>query len=289
MSDGGQGIRLFSSEEALRNIFEEWEAEQPDSDDDDDADSNVLDSNPNIQRNDNEKDYILISQLRHFIAQPYIHPPLLLPSSGHHKFHIRTYVLAAGSLRVYVYKEMLALFAANPYTPPCQPNNNSDDTIDLTAHLTNTCLQTETGSRKNTVRRFGALDDDLPSAAQTQNHSQNNWKHSVHAQICAITAEVFEAAARGMMVHFQTLLNAFEIFGVDFLVDATGKAWLLEVNAFPDFKQTGEEFKGVVGGLFESVVDVAVRPFFGVGGKGRRERSGSGGLEMVLDLDLGRR
>ncbi|KAI9851940.1 MAG: hypothetical protein M1830_006839 [Pleopsidium flavum] len=238
MSDRGQGIRLFSSEFELRRIFEEWEAEQPDSDEDDnDADSNVIHTDTTTLSNNHDKDYIVTSQLRHFIAQPYIHPPLLLSSSNNHKFHIRTYVLAVGSLRVYVYKEMLALFAATSYTPP------GEGTIDLTAHLTNTCLQTDPGRRRNT-----------------------------------------------------TLPNAFEIFGVDFMVDEMGSAWLLEVNAFPDFAQTGEELRGVVGGLWEGVVGVVVPGFFGIGGerKGSSEfeegaSEGVAGLEMVLDLDLGRR
>lgn len=105
-----------------------------------------------------------------------------------------------------------------------------------------------------------------------------------------------------MTLHFQTRPNAFEIFGLDFLVDGDGKVWLLEVNAFPDFGQSGGEAegRGVVRGLMESVVRVAVGGFFGVGVRegreGERERKGDGheegresGLRKVLDIDLGRR
>ncbi len=107
-------------------------------------------------------------------------------------------------------------------------------------------------------------------------------------QICEVTGEIFEAAARGQMVHFQTLPNAFEVFGVDFLVDAEGTAWLLEVNAFPDFKQTGEELRGLIQGLWEGVVDLAVAPFFGVEGA-KSEDASENGMVLVRDLDLGRR
>jgi tubulin--tyrosine ligase len=67
MSERGQGIRLFSTEEELTGIFEEWD---PPSDDEDEEDA----------RSDagDDNDGIMTSQLRHFIAQPYIHPPLLL-------------------------------------------------------------------------------------------------------------------------------------------------------------------------------------------------------------------
>jgi hypothetical protein len=113
-----------------------------------------------------------------------------------------------------------------------------------------------------------------------------DWRSHVFTQICETTGEVFEAAARGMMVHFQTLPNAFEVFGLDFLVDAVGTAWLLEVNAFPDFRQTGDDLRDLVAGLWEGVVDVAVSPFFGIEGS---DGCRNDGMVLVRHLDLGRR
>ena len=127
---------------------------------------------------------IMVSQLRHFVAQPYIDLPFLLPSVPR-KFHIRAYVLAVGGLRVYIYREMLALFAATPYQMP-----SSTITPNLRAHLTNTCLQD--GDRDGSVERFWALGD-----------VGDAWKERVWGQICGVTGEVFQAAARGMMIHFQ--------------------------------------------------------------------------------------
>lgn len=258
MSDRGQGIRLFSSEAELSSIFEEWEASAPDSDYEN-------------EEQEEGKEYIVTSHLRHFVAQPYIHPPLLLKmesSSKPAKFHIRTYVLASGSLSVHVYKPMLALFASSPYTPPTFSSP-------LSPHLTNTCLQSQTPSSYPPVKAFWTLED------LSQEEKEGIWK-----QICEVTGEVFEAAARGMMVHFQTMPNAFEVFGLDFLVDEGGVAWLLEVNAFPDFRQTGQELMGVVGGLWEEVVGKAVGGFFGVE---REKEDGEGGLVEVRRVDLGRK
>lgn len=279
MSDRGQGIKLFSTEAELQAIFEEWEADQPDSDaeaEDGDTHSTTGDS-PKIREGNEEN--IITSQLRHFIAQPYIHPPLLLEPSGGCKFHIRTYILAVGALRVYVYRPILALFAAKPYHPPwSQP--------DLRAHLTNTCIQ-DTGEREGSVRAFWDLPDEVSMIPEVCDpKSRDDWKVSVFDQICKVTGEVFEAAARGMMVHFQPLPNAFELFGLDFLVDAQGSAWLLEVNAFPDFKQTGDDLKSLVAGLFEEVVDVAIKPFFNID---NAALSGTESMTRVLDIDLGRR
>ena len=260
MSDRGQGIKLFSTMEELQNIFEDWEADQPDSEDEEDEEVDGK------QGSSEDKDVIMTSHLRHFTAQPYIHPPLLVPSLGSCKFHIRTYVLALGSLSVYVYKPMLALFATTPYTPPWESSS------DLTAHLTNTCLQPST--RDSTVHSFWS--SSLPLSG--------TLKASIFEQICSVTGEIFEAAAKGMMIHFQTLPNAFEVFGVDFLVDNEGKAWLLEVNAFPDFRQTGDELSGIVEGLWREVVAEAVGGFFG-----GKEQKGSEDLVLVRKVELGRR
>ncbi|KAH6616491.1 tubulin-tyrosine ligase family-domain-containing protein [Boeremia exigua] len=282
MSDRGQGIRLFSSEEELTEIFEEWDPESDDEEEEEDARSDTGRTDDN--------DGIVTSQLRHFVAQPYIHPPLLLAPPGDptqlRKFHIRTYILATGALRVSIYKPMLALFAASPYSPPWTTPFDSPAARDeaLRAHLTNTCLQ-DSGDRDGSVGLFW----DLPEALPSHPDAPRDWKDRVFDQIKAITAETFEAAARGMSIHFQPLPNAFEVFGLDFMVgieaDGALNTYLLEVNAFPDFRQTGEELSGVVAGLFEGVVGEAVAPFFGV----EREGEGDGRMVRVLDVDLGRR
>ncbi|USP74046.1 uncharacterized protein yc1106_01320 [Curvularia clavata] len=293
MSDRGQGIRLFSSEQELTEIFEEWDPESDDENEDEDARS---DSNIQEEKKDEEDNGIITSQLRHFIAQPYIHPPLLLspPNSpapdSLRKFHIRTYVLATGALKLHVYRPMLALFAAKPYLPPWSATVSQNSQDAMRAHLTNTCLQ-DSGDREGSVALFWDLPDTLPaqpdfSAGEIQ--ASADWKTQVFDQICGITAATFEAAARGMSIHFQPLPNAFEIFGLDFMVSVEKESgelrtWLLEVNAFPDFRQTGGELQGLVQGLMDGVVDVGIRPFFGL--KENEDES----MVKVLDVDLGKR
>ncbi|KAK3402256.1 survival protein sure-like phosphatase/nucleotidase [Sordaria brevicollis] len=296
MSDRGQGIRLFSTMDQLQEIFDGWEVESDDEEDEDDDDAG-----PNtgaVQKvgkgDDSDDDAgINTSHLRHFIAQPYVHPPLLLPELQNRKFHIRVYVLAVGALKVYVYKDMLALFAGVPYVAPSSTTPTTSDgdgdasegpELDLSAHLTNTCLQTYLSPQaaENSVHRFW----DLPALSPSyfpQNKAEDIWE-----QICEVTGELFEAAARGMMIHFQPMEQAFEVYGLDFLVDADdaegkNRAWLLEVNAFPDFKQTGE-LKGVVGGFWEGVIKEAVGPFAGVEIKEEDEK-----MRLVREVDLGRR
>ncbi|KAM0714367.1 hypothetical protein Q7P37_010154 [Cladosporium fusiforme] len=286
MSDRGQGIRLFSSEEELTEIFEEWDPPSDDDEEDEDEAAHSGDESATPasrpDHDDDEDKGIMTTQLRHFVAQPYIDPPMLMPPphpSAGRKYHIRTYVLAVGALKVFVYKPMLALFAGKPYT---SPSASPDTEPDLSAHLTNTCLQT--GEREGSVHAFWSL----PATHPAFDAATPDWREHVFRQICEATGQVFEAAARSMSIHFQPLPNAFELFGLDFMVDAAGTTWLMEVNAFPDFAQTGGELQALVRGLMEDVVDVAIKPFFGVGEQSQPAGS-KDGLVEVLDIDLGKR
>lgn len=260
MSDRGQGIKLFNSMEGLQGIFDKWEEDRPDSDEEEEEEDN--------ESAQQTGDYITTSHLRHFIAQPYIHPPLLVEENGN-KFHIRSYVLCTGSLNVYVYKHMLALFAVKPYTAPWESPE------DIESFLTNTCLQES--PNETTVRRFW----DLPL--------DKGKLDGIFDQICSITGEIFEAAARAMPIHFQALPNAFEPFGLDFMVDADGTVFLLEVNAFPDFKQTGGDLHSIVEGFWKGVVRNAVVPFFGIDESRILDGSGKDDMVPVREVDLGRR
>lgn len=276
MSDQGQGVRLFSSQDELRAIFEEWE--------DDGSDSEQADwceTSPAINGQDVIGAGTMTSQLRHFIAQKYVNPPLVFWEHANRKWHIRSYVLAVGALRVYAYREMLALFAPEPYTLPGSRSSAPSPAVDRRVHFTNTCLQD--GSREDSVLRFW----DLPS---TSTAAPSDWKDSVFDQISTATGTLFEAAAREQMIHFQTFENAFEVFGLDWMIHENGTAWLLEVNAFPDFKQSGEELKGVVQGLWDAVAGIAVKGFFDPKREGEElQEEEKYSMRKALDIDLGRR
>ncbi|KAL2257517.1 hypothetical protein VTK26DRAFT_80 [Humicola hyalothermophila] len=186
---------------------------------------------------------------------------------------------------------MLALFAARPYEPPTFDRDASN----LDAHLTNTCLQASSPTSPSSRTSDPEPDPDplktepahrfwsLPASDLAPEQ-----KEAIFTRICAVTGELFEAAARAMTVHFQPLEQAFEVFGLDFLVDAAATPWLLEVNAFPDFKQTGARLTGVVGGFWRGVVGRAVLGRLVAGG-GAGEGEGEDGMVLVRRVDLGRR
>jgi tubulin---tyrosine ligase len=167
MTDRGQGIRLFSTRDDLEAIFDDF--------DDDFDDEDELGSTTGV----------IASQLRHFVVQEYMSQPLLLETIlPGRKFHIRTYVVAFGALKVWVWSEMLALFASEKYESPTIAQNEMD------RHLTNTGLQ-DGSDKDDNVMRFWSLP------------LSDNILNGIFKRVCEITGEVFLAAAAGQQMHFQ--------------------------------------------------------------------------------------
>lgn len=237
MTDKGQGIRLFKTIDQLQTIFDSFDEDETD----DEGDENNTG--------------MIISQLRHFVVQEYISNPLLLPEYGNRKFHIRTYVLASGQLNVYVYDRMLMLFSAENYTNPNVGDEALDESgiIQMTGHLTNTCLQDTT--------------DEKVVEELTKSSLSKEQKEFIIHQIHEIVADLFKAAVNVDRMNFQPLPNAFEAYGLDFLVsedlNRENGVTLLEVNAYPDFRQTGSELKNLIDEFFSGVLCKAVVPLTG--------------------------
>lgn len=237
MSDKGQGIRVFRTEQDLQAVFDSFDEDE-------------TDDESEIPHDDNK---IIISQLRHFIIQEYLENPLLLPSMNNKKFHIRCYISCRGSLEVYVYDRMLALFASKPFEKLAQNSFNPTNIEALKSHLTNTCLQSGNEEKNISVVEFDELSD-----------ISKDGKQTIKKQIYQIAHDLFLAAIKVDSFGFRPLPNAFETFGVDFLVDSNLQVKLLEVNAYPDFKQTGEETKDLITELFDNCTKHFIAPFFNV-------------------------
>ncbi|KAL9936554.1 hypothetical protein V8E36_004622 [Tilletia maclaganii] len=275
MADRGNGIRLFASLDQLRTIFEEFEGDDEDQDEDEDAAAG--------QSHDNDT-AVMTSQLRHFVIQEYISSPLLLsapsgqrPTSAR-KFHLRAYVLCVGGLKVYLADEMLALFAPLPYSPPgVTANDTTYASDDLRRHLTNTCLQSEDKTDTSRVSEenvflFSELEGMSRSSDRGNEAMTRAELDTIKGSVVDVLAQTFTACATAGSIHWQMWPNAFEVFGIDLLVESVPererttdsssfKVWLLEINAQPDFAQTGSRLEPTIEHLFGRVFDLAVLPF----------------------------
>ncbi|KAI9503816.1 tubulin-tyrosine ligase/Tubulin polyglutamylase [Coemansia spiralis] len=224
------GIHIFDTRERLEALLEkEFESDSEEEDE---------------EQSQTQSSYEMVSQIREWVVQRYINKPLLLKSHDERKFHIRVYTLATGDFNVYVYRHMLALFAPQPY------RQSANDLDNQRAHLTNTCIQEKHDEfdESKAVDLFWHLD-----LAQEK-------LDSIFDQICRILSDTF-AAVSSETTSFQTWPNCMEQFGFDFLVDESCNVYLLEANAYPDFKQTGEGLKSVVEGFMAASVAAAVEKF----------------------------
>jgi hypothetical protein len=184
--------------------------------------------------------------MRAFVAQRYI---VRIPPLSNRKWHVRAYALALGRLKVYLFRDMLALLALEPYQPPWE--NPS-----LRSSLTNTALQDEEEFVANErMREFWG--ESKAWEGVFPDRGEKEWKTHVFYQICGVAGEVFRVAVHTMADKFTTVDKCFKMFALDFLVDSAGHAWLLEVNETPAFYQHGVAGPMAVS-LMEAMVCVAM-------------------------------
>ena len=71
--------------------------------------------------------------------------------------------------------------------------------------------------------------------------------------------------------HLQSLPNAFELFGVDFLITHNPddihafRVSLLEINSEPAIELTGPRLQWILKDMHESIARLCVAPFFDIG------------------------
>lgn len=183
------------------------------------------------------------------------------------------------SCRVFIYADMLALFASKAYEDPGSDASDRQDVDDierLAAHLTNTCLQSAEEAETSVFLLSDLVGKHIlqpPDSAEAGPSilgtlSQTKLDRAID-RAGQVVGETFKAAL-GMRNHFAVSEQSFEIFGIDLLLshpesipdgEETDLAvHLLEVNACPDFKQSGEALHGVIERLFEGVLGIAVKP-----------------------------
>lgn len=187
-----------------------------------------------------------------WVLQRYVEKPLLV--GGGRKFHLRVYALANGALDAYVFSEALVLMAVEPFA------QSANDTSARHSHITNTCVGTEHGGflEERFVRTLSELPQLLVDEGAVADVAEGAKRVAALTEgIHASVAHAFDAFYGGMH-GYQALPNAFELYGLDFLVDTDWQLYLLEANPTPDIKQTGSRLDPVISDLIEGTVRVAV-------------------------------
>ncbi|KAH9944474.1 tubulin-tyrosine ligase [Epithele typhae] len=269
MADRGMGLRLFHSKEDLEAIFQEFEQDESD------AEGETADV-PDTA--------VATSQLRHFVIQEYLAKPLLLdpsevplddspkPAVGSlhgHKFHLRVYCIASGAIKVYMYDRILALFSAVPYKERGEAGVRLLDEL-VGCHVLSAPQQPRKRHAMGKMMDPSERHNPRLQVSGPPVFSQDDVA-DLKAQISDLLAETFKAAVE-MSVHFQPLPNAFELYGIDFVVTHSPegprhlRANILEVNSEPAIELTGPRLTWILEDLFKSISKTCVEPFFSTDG-----------------------
>jgi len=190
----------------------------------------------------------------HGVACAYVHRPLLLDGL---KFDLRLYVLITSwrPLCIYLYDDGLARFATSPYTLRLDGHPSADATCDADAmcdvdapagaaaaaayssgmgrtHLTNYSLN-ESGQRMMLAELKRRL-----SAKVGEQAALDVWRavDDVVVKMALSVEEPLNTALAGASRRFacgHPDEHCFELLGIDVLLDAECKPWLLEANLDP--------------------------------------------------------
>jgi tubulin--tyrosine ligase len=118
-----------------------------------------------------------------------------------------------------------------------------------------------------------------------------SWrKHSKLLWRCPSTSrwDLFISASGLTLTQPQPLPNAFELYGIDFLVshgtgDSPFKVQLLEVNAEPAIELTGPRLTWILEDLFVAMGRICVQPFLDVDTVIKEEELA---VRRVLDIEV---
>lgn len=193
MAEKGQSIRLFRSKEELQAIVDDFADDT--SEDEEDAET--------PSQGDTK---VSLSHMRMWVIQEYIDKPLLVSleegTPPNRKFHLRVYVLCVGAIQVYVYDQILALFAPGAYVFPPPRSHHDINAYDLSSHLTNTCLQdndSRVSNKDQNVHRLSHLVGKPTSLGREL--TAEDVEHIIQA-LTRTTGELFKAAVNSGS-HFQ--------------------------------------------------------------------------------------
>lgn len=188
------------------------------------------------------------------IVQRYISDPYLINGS---KFDLRLYVLVTSfnPLRIYLYPDGLARFASAKYS------SDDRDLRDRYMHLTNYSInklssQYTANEDANACQghkwTLTKLWDYLSSKGVNTRQIQANLTSLVIKTIMSGESPIVQLCAE----HVTTRYNCYELFGVDVLLDADLRPWLLEVNISPSLHSASPLDAHVKGPLVKALMDL---------------------------------
>ncbi|CAD8149473.1 unnamed protein product [Paramecium octaurelia] len=181
------------------------------------------------------------------IIQKYIEKPLLLDGR---KFDIRCYALIA-QVKPYtvLFHHGYARLSIFEYT--LDDIENEQNKI---IHLTNNAIQKTHPTYKEKKESSIWTMDHLEQYLQDFYHYQVDQIKSIREQIKQISHRIFKAGQKKIQAGGQK--GEFELFGLDFIIDANLKVYFLEANINPALFTENPNLKQIIPSVVEQTLDI---------------------------------
>lgn len=181
-----------------------------------------------------------------WVVQKYIEDPLLVDGR---KFDIRAYVLVEPLCgRVLMCEDCYVRTSSTAYA--------LTDLKDRSLHLTNDAVQSKTD-------QYGQHEDAnklTMQALQAKVGAGYDVRGRIVPRMREIAADTF--AAVGPLLNPQAFRYCYELFGLDFMVDAAGAVYLIEINTSPALLRHGQLLSDLIPDVVEEVVQKCIDPVF---------------------------
>lgn len=186
------------------------------------------------------------SKEAHWVVQKYIERPLLIMKR---KFDIRQWVLVTGwnPLTVYFFTDCYLRFCCVDFT--------LDNLKNKYVHLANNSIQKKSKLFINSPIKGNMWhSDQFIEYIEQQFGSADMWYKMVQPQMERIVVWSLQSA-QDMVMNRQ---NSCELYGYDFMIDASWRPWLIEINSSPDFSYSTKVTERLVKECAPDIVKVLV-------------------------------
>lgn len=186
---------------------------------------------------------------RRLLMQKYIEAPLLI---NNRKFDIRMWVLLDSILNLYVFPEGYLRMSSEEYS--------LYDTNKF-IHLTNNAVQQHAANyqkfEKGNQLSFADFKQILKSQRQ---YSHIDWEKKIYPQTFKFIKMAFNSVVNKLNPNKRE--RQFELFGIDFMIDAEGALWLIEVNTNPCLELSSPLLEKLIPRMVDDALALTVDQFF---------------------------